>query len=181
MGEANKNMRLYEMISLLCKERGVAGSKMCTDIGHSKSLMTDLRTKPQKGINVTTATKIADYFGVSLDYLLCLTPDAQTDLKKYKINELRKLLESSPDEERPAIESDIGVLQESLQELQPSADSDSSSEQAQKNTRPTETGRAGSKYVKSIYEFLDTCGEDQLANLAQYVEFLKSQEKNKNT
>lgn len=174
MGEANKNMRLYEMISLLCKERGVAGSKMCTDIGHSKSLMTDLRTKPQKGINVTTATKIADYFGVSLDYLLCLTPDAQMDLKKYKINELRKLLENSPDEERPAIESDIGALQESLQELQPSADSDSSSEQAQKNNHPAEAGRVVDKRTQRIFDFVDECSPEEFADLAKYIDFLEA-------
>lgn len=174
MGEANKNMRLYEMISLLCKERGVAGSKVCTDIGHSKSLMTDLRTKPQKGIHVTTATKIANYFGVSLDYLLCLTPDAQMDLKKFKINELRELLEKSPENERPAIESDIGALQESLQELQSPADTDSSKEKSKKNNHPAETGRVADKRTQRIFTFVDECSPEELSDLTKYIDFLEA-------
>ena len=43
---------------------------MCTDLGFSKSLMTDLKSGRKKGVNAETAQKIASYFGVSVGYLL---------------------------------------------------------------------------------------------------------------
>ena len=43
---------------------------MCTDLGISKSLMTDLKSGRKKGVNADTAQKIASYFGVSVGYLL---------------------------------------------------------------------------------------------------------------
>lgn len=57
---------LYEKIIDLCKSRGITGGKMCTDIGISKSTLTDLKSGRKKTINLTTADKIADYFGVSV-------------------------------------------------------------------------------------------------------------------
>lgn len=61
---------LYENIKSLCDEKGVSGGKMCLDIGASKSLMTGLKMGRTKTINMETAQKIADYFGVSVDRVL---------------------------------------------------------------------------------------------------------------
>lgn len=61
---------LYETLDLLCKEKGVKGGRMCTDLGISKSLMTDLKNGRKKGVNAETAQKIANYFNVSVGYLL---------------------------------------------------------------------------------------------------------------
>ena len=43
---------------------------MCTDLGISKSLMTDLKSGRKKTISAITAQKIASYFGVTVGYLL---------------------------------------------------------------------------------------------------------------
>lgn len=61
---------LYENIIELCEERGIKGGKMCTDIGMSKGILTDLKMGRQAGISATNAQKIASYFGVSVGYLL---------------------------------------------------------------------------------------------------------------
>lgn len=61
---------LYENIIALCKERGIKGGKMCTDIGMSKGILTDLKMGRQAGISAANAQKIASYFGVSVGYLL---------------------------------------------------------------------------------------------------------------
>lgn len=61
---------LYNKILALCKERGIKGGKMCTDIGMSKGILTDLKMGRQSSISTANAKKIADYFGVSVDYLL---------------------------------------------------------------------------------------------------------------
>ena len=60
---------LYEKINTLCKAKGVSGSRMCLDLGISKSTMSDLKFGRIKGISVPTAQKIAGYFGISVDEL----------------------------------------------------------------------------------------------------------------
>lgn len=61
---------LYDRLVLLCTQKGIKGGKMCTDLGISKSLMTDLKMGRKKGVTAETAQKIASYFGVSVGYLL---------------------------------------------------------------------------------------------------------------
>ena len=61
---------LHETIESLCEKKGIKPGKMCNDLGLSRSLMTDLRSGRKTGINASTASKIAKYFDVSVDYLL---------------------------------------------------------------------------------------------------------------
>ena len=61
---------LYKNIAALCEEKGIKGAKMCTDVGMSKGILTDLKMGRRSGVNAVTAQKIASYFGVSVGYLL---------------------------------------------------------------------------------------------------------------
>jgi transcriptional regulator with XRE-family HTH domain len=61
---------LYETISRLCTEKGITVYKMCKDIGIRGSVISDLKTGRKKSLNSETAAKIANYLGVSIDYLL---------------------------------------------------------------------------------------------------------------
>lgn len=61
---------LYDRIQSLCKSKGVSGSRMCLDLGLSKSTMSDLKAGRTKGMSTSTAQKIASYFDVTVDYLL---------------------------------------------------------------------------------------------------------------
>ena len=61
---------LYERITDLCKEKGVSRSRMCLDLGLSKSTMSNMKNGRQAGISTETAQKIASYFNVSVGYLL---------------------------------------------------------------------------------------------------------------
>ena len=61
---------LYNVISSLCDSRGITGSKMCAETGISKGLLTDLKMGRRTGVSAVTAQKIADYFGVTVGYLL---------------------------------------------------------------------------------------------------------------
>ena len=61
---------LYERIQELCKEKGLSGSRMCLDVGLSKSTLSDIKSGRKKGISTATAQKIAAYFDVSVGYLL---------------------------------------------------------------------------------------------------------------
>lgn len=64
----------------LCRRRGVSVYRACTDIGLNRSAVAKWKAggKP----NGSTAAKLAEYFGVTTDYLLCqqqTPPAAATD------------------------------------------------------------------------------------------------------
>ena len=82
---------LYETLDTLCKEKGVKGGRMCTDLGISKSLMTDLRRGRKKSVNAETAQKLASYFGVSVGYLL---GEEEMGIKKEQPTEYNGLSEN---------------------------------------------------------------------------------------
>lgn len=61
---------LYERIQTLCKAKGVTGSRMCLDLGISKSTLSDIKCGRKKGISTDNAQKIASYLGITVGYLL---------------------------------------------------------------------------------------------------------------
>lgn len=81
---------LYDTILALCESRGIKGGKMCTDIGISKGLLTDLKMGRRTGVSAVTAQKIATYFGVSVGYLL---GEEEKDIKKEQPTEIDGLSE----------------------------------------------------------------------------------------
>jgi transcriptional regulator with XRE-family HTH domain len=66
------NQMIYTQISTLCAQRDITPSKLCSDLGISRGIITDLKAGRKKDIYATTAWKIANYFGVSVGYLLGL-------------------------------------------------------------------------------------------------------------
>lgn len=58
----------FDIFSALCTEKGVSRYKACTDVGLNRAAV----AKWKNGAIPTgsTLTKLADYFGVSTDYLL---------------------------------------------------------------------------------------------------------------
>ena len=81
---------LYKKIISLCDEKGIKGGKMCTDIGMSKGILTDLKMGRQSGISTANAQKIASYFGVSVDYLLG-EEDKEKQSVENELSERKKL------------------------------------------------------------------------------------------
>ena len=78
---------LYENIASLCESRGIKGGKLCTDIGISKGLLTDLKMGRRTGVSAVTAQKIAAYFGVTVGYLLG-EEDEETKKEQTAISDL---------------------------------------------------------------------------------------------
>lgn len=83
---------LYERLAMLCESKGIKGGRMCTDLGISKSLMTDLKSGRKKGVNAETAQKIASYFGVSVGYLLGEEEKEEQPTEYDGLSEKRKML-----------------------------------------------------------------------------------------
>lgn len=81
---------LHSRIAELCKERGISGSRMCLDLGMSKSTMSDLKSGRKKSVTAETAHKIASYLGVSVAYLL---GEEEKEAKKEQPTEIDGLSE----------------------------------------------------------------------------------------
>ena len=67
----------FNRFKLLCDEKGVSVYQACTDIGLNRSAVA--KWKAGGTPNGTTAGKLADYFGVTTDYLLEQTDHRQGD------------------------------------------------------------------------------------------------------
>lgn len=61
---------MYNRILALCKERGIKPGRVCTDTGLSRGMMSDLKMGRTKELSAKNTKIIADYFGVTTDYLL---------------------------------------------------------------------------------------------------------------
>lgn len=75
---------VYNRIERLCENKGVSGYRMCADVGISRSFITGLRKGRTKSITPETAEKIANYFGVSIDYLVTGKSDNPEPTQKEK-------------------------------------------------------------------------------------------------
>ena len=98
---------LYERIMSLCKDKGVSGSRMCLDLGLSKSTLSDMKSGRKKGLSTSNAQKIANYLGVSVDYLLGVKPSEWCSRFR---NQLSKHLEYANREDVLASCADIQEL-----------------------------------------------------------------------
>lgn len=116
---------LYDNIIALCKQRGIKGGKMCTDIGISKGILTDLKMGRQTSVSAVTAQKMASYLGVSVGYLLG-EESKEKDIKKTpsEISEgeqkLLDLFRKIPESQYPMVElllESFGKIPESQQPM----------------------------------------------------------------
>lgn len=61
---------LYENIMQLCQKAGITGGKLCSELGFSRSTLSDLKSGRVASLSSAKLQKIAEYFGVSVDALL---------------------------------------------------------------------------------------------------------------
>ena len=61
---------LYKRINALCAKCGISGYKLCKDVEIRPSILTDLKMGRTTTLSTTNLNKIANYFSVSVDYLL---------------------------------------------------------------------------------------------------------------
>lgn len=61
---------VYDKFCDLCSQKGVSPSKAAMDAGFSKSLISKWKSNQEIVPSSEVLQKIADYFGVSVDYLL---------------------------------------------------------------------------------------------------------------
>lgn len=60
---------MYERIVALCEQKGIKPGRVCADTGLSRGMMSDLKMGRTKELSGKNAKIVADYFGVTTDYL----------------------------------------------------------------------------------------------------------------
>lgn len=60
----------YERINELCKDRGTTYNAVCKAVGVRPSVIGNLKSREKSVLKADTATKLANYFGVTVDFLL---------------------------------------------------------------------------------------------------------------
>ena len=66
---------LFTRIEALCQQKNMRPGRLCDELGLSRSLMTDLKMGRKKTVNAETAQKIAEFFEVSVGFLLGQTEE----------------------------------------------------------------------------------------------------------
>lgn len=61
---------LYNRIEELCRKNNESITTMCKESGASRASLSDLKVGRKQSLSTETLSKIAVYFGVSVDYLL---------------------------------------------------------------------------------------------------------------
>ncbi|MCQ2478075.1 MAG: helix-turn-helix domain-containing protein [Clostridia bacterium] len=60
---------IYERIEELCHKSGTNVTKLCSACNIPRASLSDYKNGRTKSLSAETLSKIADYFGVSVDYL----------------------------------------------------------------------------------------------------------------
>ncbi|MEG0679919.1 MAG: helix-turn-helix transcriptional regulator [Carnobacterium sp.] len=99
-------MTVFERIKQLADKRGVSVSKVATDLGFSENLFYQWKTASPKSDRLE---KVADYFGVSVDYLLGREQSSENEIPDLADNSAIFAFDGKPvsDEERAFLQSVI--------------------------------------------------------------------------
>jgi len=65
---------LYQKIEKLCKQRNINITTFCRESGVSRANITDLKKGRHKTLSAMSLSKVAAYFGVTVDYLMGYAP-----------------------------------------------------------------------------------------------------------
>lgn len=66
---------LYDRIEAMCEKLGINVTVMCREAGVNRGNLTDLKMGRQSGLSAKNLDKIAEYFNVSVGFLLGRTDD----------------------------------------------------------------------------------------------------------
>lgn len=104
---------LYENIQTLCEERNITVSAMCEAVKISKSTLSNLKNGRSATITATTAAKIAEFFGTSVNEVLHgqkETPAAQGGGLNDEQLELMRIFDELDTAGRAALLADANAL-----------------------------------------------------------------------
>ena len=106
----------YEIFCRLCQVHDLTPSGAATKIGFNRASVTMWKNSG-KAPKQELLLKIAEYFGVTTDYLLGYDIQARIDLLSYQIEQLKEEWRVAHGDKKEELESTIAVMEESLDDL----------------------------------------------------------------
>ena len=79
----------YDTFHRLCESKGVTDSRACLEMGFSRSYAAKMKNK-NGAPSMDKLTTMANYFGVTVDYLLNEEKENPTSVAAYGVDELDK-------------------------------------------------------------------------------------------
>lgn len=105
-------MGSVDVLLALCKQRKIAVSKVERDLKYGNGYFRSLKKKEIPGNRLS---EVADYFGVTMDYLLGATPESYLLGTEYQLKEAEKAYEKETDpDKRDEIGGLIDLLRDSI-------------------------------------------------------------------
>lgn len=110
-------MGLYEFIEALCSDRGISVTQMCSDAGVARASLSDLKSGRNKSLSSGALSKIANYFGITVDELVTQGKANQPVLEKENelMEDLRMLVENP--ETRALLHATKGMKPEQVRQM----------------------------------------------------------------
>lgn len=108
-------MSPVDVLLALCKQRKIAVSRVERDLKYGNGYFKSLKKKEIPG---TRLSELADYFGVTMDFLLGATPESYLLGTEYQLKEAEKAYAKEVDpDKRDEIAGLIDMLRDSLEDL----------------------------------------------------------------
>lgn len=124
-------MNSVDVLLALCKHRKIAVSRVERDLKYGNGYFKSLKKKEIPGNRLS---EVADYFGVTMDYLLGATPESYLLGTEYQLKEAEKAYEKETDpNKRDELGGLIDVLRDSLYDLRLAAAADNKSPVTEKS------------------------------------------------
>lgn len=105
---------LYERIVALCGQNGVRIADICRATGIRQSIFTDLKAGRTKSLASHNLQKIADYFDVTVDYLLTGATSEDAPAEKTLEDIKKEITEVRHFDGEPLTEADIRLFNDAL-------------------------------------------------------------------
>nr|MBQ4458537.1 hypothetical protein [Clostridia bacterium] len=124
-------MNSVDVLLALCKHRKIAVSRVERDLKYGNGYFKSLKKKEIPGNRLS---EVAEYFGVTMDYLLGATPESYLLGTEYQLKEAEKAYgkETDPDK-RDELGGLIDVLRDSLYDLRLATEADKKNPATQKS------------------------------------------------
>lgn len=87
---------MYRIIENLCNERGISISRMCKECGLTRAALTELKMGRTKKLSGSSLERVAEYFGVSADYLLGIESKKEQLTEDDELFEYLEMLRQRP-------------------------------------------------------------------------------------
>lgn len=191
---------LYNILKALCDDAGISGYKMCKDCGIQPSLMTDLKMQRRFGLKAETATKVASYFNVPINFL---TEQAPFDMWKRidedrdgfmhelfrhwerPVEEIQALFNVNPENPQSAALSDfVRFVDATVEAVKLTPDGDwwlTTKDICRKKKDLTQEGKVSSEVSENAIKFALFGGgpvtDAQFAEVKQFAQFIKERDK----